>query len=85
METITSKIELQIFARNVAWLRNHHGFSKKKMAQLLGIGTASLNRIERGDIPTGLGIGIFFHIHKHFGICPADQLTRKLWETEPAQ
>lgn len=45
------KNNLQTFAHNVAWLRNHYGLSKSEMARIMGIGVSSLNRIEKGEIP----------------------------------
>lgn len=51
--------QLENFVHNVVWLRKHYGISKKKMAEILGIGVASLNKIEDGFLPPKIGINIF--------------------------
>lgn len=70
--------EWGIFGENIAWLRKHHGISKKRMAQIMGIGVASLNKIEQGELPPRISANIFFHIHRHFNITPYDQLCKRL-------
>ena len=52
----------ETFIHNVIWLRKFYGISKKRMAQLLGIGVQSLNRIESGEIPPKIRIDIFINI-----------------------
>ena len=62
-----------IFLHNIAWLRKHYGISKRRMAELLGIGLWSLNKIEKGEIPPRLDAHIIFAVSKHFGI-PVSEL-----------
>ena len=69
----TSDNELGSFMRNIAWLRKHHGLSKKKMAELLGIGVETLNKIEQGQFPPRLGVSVMEKLWIHFGIAPSDQ------------
>lgn len=79
MKEITSHEEAYIFMSNMVWLRKKYGFSKVKMAKLLGIGVGSLNKIEKGELPPRISVDVVFNIHKHFGILPKKQFT-KLWE-----
>ena len=69
---------MEVFTHNIRWLRKKHGLSKRKMAELLGIGLWSLNRLERGQIPPRMTIEILFAVQKHFGISPAAQLESRL-------
>ena len=62
-----------IFFHNIVWLRKHYGISKKRMAELLGIGLWSLNKIEKGIIPPRLDVHILFAVSKQFGI-PVSEL-----------
>ena len=61
-----------IFLHNVAQLRKTHGLSKTKMANLLGIGLWSLNKLEKGEIPPRMDVRIVFAISKEFRIPPAE-------------
>ncbi len=72
--------EMEIFLKNVTWLRRHYGISKKRMAGLLGIGIASLNKIEEGKMPERLGVETVFRIYDKFGVLPENQFSEKLWE-----
>ncbi len=69
---------IEIFLHNVAWLRRHYGLSKKEMAQKLGIGVGSLNKIEKGELPAGLRIDVLFNIYKEFGIFMSDVVSVRL-------
>ena len=69
---------IDIFLHNVAWLRKHYGLSKKEMAQKLGIGVGSLNKIEEGELPTSLRIDVLFNIYKEFGIFMSDVVSVRL-------
>ena len=66
---------LIILTENIKNIRLYYGISKKKMAQLLGIGVKSLRRIKMGDIPPRLSVEILFKIKKHFGIPLTEQFT----------
>lgn len=46
--------QMDNFLHNIAWLRQHYGFSKRKMAKILHIGIPSLNKIESGKCPERL-------------------------------
>ncbi len=72
--------EMEIFLKNVTWIRRHYGLSKKRMAELLGIGIASLNKIENGEMPQRLGVEIVFRICDKFGLSPEEQFSQKLCE-----
>lgn len=63
---------------NVAWLRKRRGLSKKEMAQKLGIGLDSLNKIECGELPAKLGVEVLFRIDREFGIDPQTLLEQEL-------
>ena len=73
-----NKTEFEIFTHNVAWLRKHYSISKKQMAEILGIGIGSLNKIEQGQIPPRLRVDIIFAVYKHFGIHPSAQFSQWL-------
>ncbi|MBP3478666.1 MAG: helix-turn-helix transcriptional regulator [Oscillospiraceae bacterium] len=73
--------EFAILFRNITWLRKHYGFSKRKMAKLLGIGVWSLNKIEKGELPPRLGINIVFAVQEHFNVHPTVQLSQLLEQT----
>ena len=60
--------EAEIWMKNVCFLRKITGLSKRKMATLMGIGVASLNKIERGEMPERLTVEVIFRIEKEFGI-----------------
>ena len=70
--------EIQIFLNNVALLRKKHGLSKKAMAKILGIGVASLNKLESGILPPRVTVDVFFRIYNYFGISPTEQLRRPI-------
>lgn len=69
---------IEIFLRNIIWLRKHNGLSKKEMAKRLDIGLWSLNKIEKGELPPRLHCDIIFAVHQNFGIPCADLLDRRL-------
>lgn len=70
------------FCDNVIWLRKQYGISKRRMAELMGVGIWTLNKIERGEVPPRADVSIFWNIHKRFGISPAEQLCGKLGEAD---
>ena len=72
--------EEQNFLHNIAWLRKYYGLSKKRMAEVLGIGAGTLNKIENGEMPPRLGAGIFLRIYHNFGIRPSDLTVRRFTE-----
>ena len=62
--------ELEMFCHNMREIRRHYGISKKKMAELLGIGVGSLCQIEQGVIPSRLTVEILLAVQKQFKINP---------------
>ena len=82
MKNEESKRQRQNFMYNVAWLRKHHGLSKKKMAGLLRIREETLTRLKRGGMPPKLSAEIILNIWDHFGIHPKDQFGQRLGEGE---
>ncbi|MBR4017003.1 MAG: helix-turn-helix transcriptional regulator [Oscillospiraceae bacterium] len=62
---------LKILFRNITGLRKFYGYSKKEMAQILGIGIKTLDKIENGIIPPRLGVEIVFVVCQQFHIRPA--------------
>ena len=50
------------------------------MAWRLRIGVDTLDRLERGELPSRLGVGIFFRIERVFGVSPERQLSQRLGE-----
>lgn len=62
--------EIKNFLDNIAYLRKQNKLSKRKMAEMLGIGVKSLNRIESGELPPNMGVNIVFKIEKNFGVSP---------------
>ena len=74
--------EFEIFGYNVAWLRERHGLSQKKMAEIMGIGIGSLNKVERGDMPPKMKVDVLINIYRQFGVSPERQLRQRLGEEE---
>jgi len=62
--------EIDAFCQNVKMLRERHGLSKKEMAEILGIGAASLTKIEQGIIPDRASVSIVIKLSQHFHIEP---------------
>lgn len=77
--------DYRIFLLNVTYLRKRHGLSKRKMAKIMGIGIASLNKMERGDFPPRLKINAILDVCRYFHIKPADILTKRLGPTMPGE
>ena len=77
-----NRLQLENLICNLVFLRKHFGISRKRMAKLLGIGVTTLQKLEQGILPPRLGVDIFFHIQRNFGIAPVTILTRRLEEEE---
>lgn len=77
-----NRLQLENLICNIAYLRKRLGISKREMAKLLGIGVATLQKLEQGILPPRLGVELFFHIQRNFGIAPVTILTRRLEEEE---
>ena len=68
--------ELEVFMKNIVWLRKKNGLTKKEMAEVLGISVHSLNKIEKGVFPPRTPVEIVVRIHSRFGILPSQMITR---------
>ena len=53
---------------NFVFLRKKHGFSKKEMSRLMGIGIKSYDLIEKGILPERLTVVPIFRLGDHFKI-----------------
>lgn len=73
-------IEIGNFLHNITWLRKQHGLSRKRMGSLLGIGTGTLRKIEEGEYPPRLGVGVLLAVYRHFGILPSELVGTRLGE-----
>lgn len=78
MKEKTKCREFECLMYNIVLLRKHHGISKKKMAEMLGISVNSLNKIEEGIFPKNLSVNILFNINKQFHISPAVLIEQEL-------
>ena len=74
--------EERILCKNIKYLRFQHNLSKKEMAKKLGIGIASLSKIESGILPPRLTHELLLLIHEHFGISPHKILTEEIEDTD---
>lgn len=60
--------QLTIFCQNLRYLRQKHGLSKTRMANILGVGINTLNHLEQGTTSPRLGssvlynAGVYFHV-----------------------
>ena len=66
--------ELRVFAENVAYLRKKHGYSRRKMAQLLNTSSYTIAQLESGTVPRRLGASFLLRITDVFGIRPEAML-----------
>lgn len=65
--------EIKAFLYNVQQIRKRNRISKKRMAEILGIGRGSLTKIEKGILPPRLSVEVVFRIQQYFGISAAEQ------------
>ena len=65
---MSSEKELELFRKNIQYLRKKYGYSQKKMAEILQISASSLYRLEKGIIPRCLTAKTLFLICQHFQI-----------------
>lgn len=72
---MTNGMEIQNLMSNLVWLRKTAGLTKKQMADVLGIGVGSLNKIEKGIYPPRLKVDVLFAVWYRFGIYPGELLT----------
>ena len=81
MNTNTNDDIMEYLSHNVLYLRKKHKITKKEMAEILGIGIKTLNKIEQGLLPPTLSVEVLFSIREHFGIPLSFQVSAKLGET----
>ena len=74
-----NKDTVEIFSKNVKWLRKTNKLSKKQMSEILNIGLGSLNKIEKEILPQRLSVNVLFTIKNHFGISAKRMLGEKLY------
>lgn len=65
---------------NIAWLRAHHGISKRRMARILHIAVPTLDKIERGEKSMSLNGNMVHHISDEFHITPNVLFGKRLGE-----
>ena len=70
-------MQILVFCKNIKYLRVANKLSKTKMAKMLGISVKSLNYIENGIIPKGLGCNAIFRLSKYFKLTPAQLFAEK--------
>ena len=66
--------ELAAFCRSIKALRETHGLTKRRMAELLHISVKTLNLLESGICPPRLKATVFVYIYQNFGVLPSDLL-----------
>ena len=72
---MSTKLEIKLFCQNIKTLRTSYHLSKKSMAKLLSIGTASLTKIESGVLPPRLSCEILTKIYTVFNVPPKVMFT----------
>ena len=65
-------------SRNTLYLRRVNDFSKKEMAEILGIGVTSYAKIEKGILPPRLSVRFLFRIQEYFGVSAADLVSMEI-------
>ena len=68
MKSLFETEELRLFSRNIKLLRKNHGYTKKEMAQILGVSVYTLNKLEDACYPPRLKSSVLINIKTHFGI-----------------
>ncbi len=72
---------MEIFINNIIWIREKYGLSKKAMSEIMHIGVQSLSRLEKGELPCRMCVGVLFYLEAHFGI-PSDAWLRTRFDDE---
>ena len=65
---MNNKEHAEVFCKNVKILREQNHLSKKEMAEILGVGVATLAKIEQGIIPPKMSVKIIFRLSQRFHI-----------------
>lgn len=78
MNEFSVEEEMRTFIHNLVWLKNHNGFSKEKMAEILEISIEIWEKVENEKIPTSLTGEVFYIIKEYFDINPSDMIYKNL-------
>ena len=70
--------EMQNLLYNIKRLRLDNKLSKKKMAQICGVGVPKINKIENGIVPPRFSANILVRIYRHFGVTPTEMFRDSL-------
>ena len=76
MRNEQNREQIENFLYNIAWLRKHHGLSKKEMAARLEISVWRLTQMERGTLPPTTDVDVVMRIYKEFGVRPSEQFVK---------
>ena len=60
--------KLRIMGFNLYYLRVEAGYTKKRMAGIIGICEKTLARLERGELPPRFNVTQLVRVSKHFGV-----------------
>ena len=75
---MNSRYYINIFCKNVKYLRKKHGLSKAEMARRLNIGVGSITLLEKGILPDRLISAVLLKIEEIFSVQPAVLLSKIL-------
>lgn len=78
---MNTQTEINTFCENVKRLRKYSRLSKEEMAKILGIGVASLGKIENVTLPPKLNCEVLFRIQAVFHI-PVRMMLSKILESK---
>ena len=70
--------EYENVCRNIRYLRASHGLSRTAMAKKLHISIKTLDALESGHFPEYIGVNMFFHVQRIFGVHPKILLSVRL-------
>lgn len=66
--TSVGHLEMDNLAGNLIYLRNSNGISKRGMADIMGVGVWTLNKLELGELPPRMKVEALFRIQERFGV-----------------
>ena len=62
--------DIVIFCQNVKILRERNGLSRKEMAEIMGIGLKSLDKLEQNILPSRITVSAIKRLSQYFKIKP---------------
>ncbi len=68
------------FVRNIIWLRKYYKISKKRMAEILGVTTDTLTKIEHYEMPNEVTVEILIKAEKFFEIPINDLISNYIYD-----